>query len=383
MQSSRVICLVIAVAVIGATLLAALPASAAPIEIHGWVLDRLYMPQGEPTHFQIERISLSAKATLDPKTEAYVEWYFHEWIPTSTSSSDVSKFGPAEQYRYYLESAYVDLKEVAGGTIRAGKGRSYCFGLTPTYGMRKTSNYGILSEAFTQDRVVGVQYMRKQSNGGDWAVGVFNTERLANRKAGDIGTLNPSVMTVKHLVDKDVPADQNHNLEVAARLTEPVNDEVSVGLSARRGKLDNEDMGFIATNFGDKFVGGRAKTRYGIAATARSQNGNGLLRLANLEYYWGQASRVKQAGWALLVGAEPKDPMAIKAYARFGSVDIDVPRTSNQLSWDVKQVQVSVVKPLRKTVWLQFEYEHNSENAPAGSPELGNNVFFTELFFGF
>jgi len=45
--------------------------------------------------------------------------------------------------------------------------------------------------------------------------------------------------------------------------------------------------------------------------------------------------------------------------------------------------RLSIVQPLRRGLWLQYEYEINDEKPPAGVGKVQNNLFFVELFSGF
>jgi len=41
------------------------------------------------------------------------------------------------------------------------------------------------------------------------------------------------------------------------------------------------------------------------------------------------------------------------------------------------------IQPLRRGLWLQYEYDINDEKPPAGVGKVQNNLFFVELFSGF
>ena len=71
-------------------------------------------------------------------------------------------------------------------------------------------------------------------------------------------------------------------------------------------------------------------------------------------------------------------------FARYSKQDMPASRLSaNEFSWDTKQVSLSIVQPLRKGLWLQWEYEINSEKPPVGVDTKKDNLFFVELFTGF
>ncbi len=96
-----------------------------------------------------------------------------------------------------------------------------------------------------------------------------------------------------------------------------------------------------------------------------------------------KTSDIKHSGWELLAGYNPKG-MKPKAYVRYAVIDMDAPAVAaSQYTWDKQQIALSVVKPLRPSVWLQFEYERNMESTPAGTPDVKNDIGFVELFTGF
>jgi len=53
----------------------------AEVAWHGYAQHRFYAPQGGAARFRVDRVSLSATAQIDANTTAYVEWYFHNYVP--------------------------------------------------------------------------------------------------------------------------------------------------------------------------------------------------------------------------------------------------------------------------------------------------------------
>ncbi len=350
-------------------------AQCAEVVWHGYAQHRFYAPQGGAARFRVERVSLSATAQIDPTTTAYVEWYVHNYVPAVSA---------AEPYRTYLESAYADFK-LQQGTLRVGKGRRMAFAITPSYPARKLSNYGIFSEAFTQDRAQGIQYfVNAPEKGYEAGIALLTGMRIGNRGIGDV-TLD-GTNTVKSLADRDVPHDINESLQVDAKLGLLRKDGARLGITGSFGHLDRSDLEFLN---GTETVGGVPVARFAGPHTSRTHNRYGAYftlpwkdYIAQGIYIEGKTSDIKQAGFELLAGYSPKG-LKPKAYIRYAGVDIDVPVTASQYTWDKRQVGVSVVKPLKPSVWVQVEYERNMESQPAGMAKVKNDIGFVELFTGF
>jgi len=344
-------------------------ARAAPTEIHGWMLNRFY---GEPGngHFQMERISLSAAKDLDKDITTYIEWYYHHW----------ANLKPALGSPWYLDSAYANYTDKRGNQLRFGKGRNYCFGIVPAYPNRKHSEYGLVSETITQERIVGLQYFGSTSDKKlDFGIAVHNSLLPGTRFSGTDQAFFRDDPTVPHLADKG----EGKNLAVSARVAVPVVTGGKLGLSYRAGKLRPSDLSFLAskdliapTATDDK------NRRWGLDFNYKHSCG----LVAQAEMYDAKASTLDFKTRDILVGFEPADPMGRKYYARYGRLNLEPPAvTPNTFTWDQKQLILSVVQPLRKgkPVWLQLEFIRNDEDPPAGIARVNNDVLFLELFTGF
>ncbi|MHB0911846.1 MAG: hypothetical protein ACYC2Y_00185 [Armatimonadota bacterium] len=319
------------------------------VEIHGFLQNRLYSVSGDPLFFQMERVSLSAKACLDNDIIAYVENYWH---PAASGSGT------------YLESAYADMP-FANGRLRLGKGRGLNFGIVPSYGNRKTSNYGIVAEAFTQDRITGLQYVQCV-NGTDLGLTVENTPRVGTRVIGDPGTETPQVL---NLADRDIPGDLNRNLTVTTRASRKLNTDLRVGASVSFGDLTGKDITDLNTLLGTAFTDNN-RTRWAVDATYKKGN-----LLAQGEFIGAETSDLSHNGWYVLGGWEIPDGM--RYYVRYGQVNMDITADpALTTTWDKAQTALSVVKPINKNAWLVLEQEWNSEKG--GSAD--NDVTFLELW---
>ena len=401
MRTHWLICTLVTLILLGAVALAAAEEGPPAVEVHGWILTRYYVNatvdatqdslgvitnEEDDSWLEWERMSLYSKARLSNGKEAYAEVYIHPWLPNSHPSY------------LYLESFYLDVPAGPGAKYRIGKGRSQAFGIVPGYGNRKTTNYNPLSETFTMDRALGIQYM--QTRGDDsFAFGIFNSQRPGIRLIGhaadsqmDRGSVPRA--TVMHLTDRDSPAGRSGNLEASARYGRQMGN-LNVGISGRGGALDGTDAAFLAAMFPTYNGSNKTRVKYGLDATYKR-----MPFYSTIEYYAGEVGGIGQDGYAILLGVEPsakctgmlRDMSGIckGLFVRYLNLDVDVPPVvNNTMTWDVQQLAVSYVLPIRSSLfggypkWLQFEYERNKEDAPMGADEIPNDLFLIELFTAF
>ncbi len=371
-NATRRFSLVLACGLLCSALLTVTAAQAVEYEFHGFMLNRLYVSPGQAPFFQVDRVSLQTVAKISPRCTGVVEIYHHPWVATQPSST-------------YVESAYVDLKDADGkGFLRVGRGRRLGFGIVPTYGNRKTSNYGLVSETFTQDRVQGIQYCRseKQTN---YAVSLYTAYTIGARTLGLAG-VGTSTRGVRHLADRDSPSAINPRLELSARVGTSTPQGLAAGLSFATSKLSPADLTYMNTNLdldanpATNHWSSRTRTRYGLDA----QYVKGPW-VGQLEYYVGKTSSLDHNAWCVLAGHT--FPAGQKAFVRYAAANNDVtPVAGSQLTWDTTQWMFSAVQPIKWAggpVWIQCEYERNDESPPAGTAKVANDVFFAELFVGF
>jgi hypothetical protein len=363
---------------------AAIAAEVAPgVQVHGYMQNRGYFAPGANAEFRSERISISAVATLPESSTGYVELYYHPWAPSDG---------------LYIESAYYETG-LGAGKIRVGKGRRMTFGITPSYPNRKSSNYGIVPEAFTQDRIQGVQYMVQQGT-LDAGIAVHTGYRLGQRRIGEVpgDYVRNATHQVQHLAFRDdesgggSPSRLSSKLAVSARLGGKWANGVKAGVSYYDSTLDSEDLTALTSETAATLlntaggtgtslapVGTTSKTMWIGGADFSWKQPSGFVLQG--EYYSGKVSVVKDKAWTVLAGWEP--PQGWKFFARYADHDLNATRTANRLSWPVKQINLSAVQPLRKALWIQYEYEMNRESPPAGTAKVKNDLFFVELFTGF
>lgn len=361
------------------------------VELHGYMQNRFYSNPDYSARFVTERVSLSAVGNFGDAT-AYIETYIHPWLTDKVVPSPIA--GPpnpvnptgtaatADQFRVYLESAYVDLP-FAKGRLRLGKGRQLNFGMTPSYPNRKTTQYGILAETFTQDRITGAQFDYKCA-AFDFGASLFSDLQVETRSIGDfsgaINSSDPSVFTstVKHFTDKDDPANPSGALAASMRLglTKP---NYQIHISGMTGGLSQADADFIASQYsiGTGLNDDRSHNKYGVDGSIST--GPYILQA---EAYQGDFSFVKVSGYSVLVGYQPKDKQ--RFYARWAALNNNrAPNGNFQATWDTQQLTFGFVQPIRKGVWVEVNFEDNLESPPAGIGSKRNNLLFAEFFTGF
>lgn len=344
------------------------------VEIHGYLQNRFFATESVSGRFVMERVSLIATAKVGENGQAYVEYYIHPWLTDQVVPGKYGGSVTAEEFRNYLESAYVDLP-MGSGRIRIGKGRQLNFGMTPNYPNRKTSQYGIIAETFTQDRIVGAQFAMKK---GMWDGGLtlFTDQPLGTRNIGDIAG---STRVVPHIVDKDVPGAISGKLAVTGKvgITTPC---FRFHGSACTGKLNAGQIDFVGTTFGLAAGANKNTDHNKFGFDAQFKRGP---MVAQAEWYTGDFSFVKVSGYQFLLGYEPKDTNSRRAYVRWSALNNDWAPTANPASWANQQFTFGIVQPIRKGVWAELNWEKNMQTPPKGVSEIANDVLFLELFTGF
>ena len=356
------------------------------VELHGYMQNRFYAPPSASARFVLDRVSLSAVAHLPSDTTGYVEVYFHPWLTDAVVPDALNPNPPvpgsglttAEQGRTYVESAYLD-RPLGAGRIRIGKGRQLNFGLTPSYPNRKTSQYGILAETFTQDRIVGAQYNYKQST---WDIGasLYTDLTVASRKIGEMAAaISQPVATVSHFADRDVTGDISGKLAGSVKLG-MTSGRWQGHVSGAVGALTPADAALVGRQY-PSFTTTAVNTntdhsKWGLDATYTMGP-----FVAQGEWYQGKFSFVEQTGYSALVGYQPKDKDRV--YVRYAAINSNQSVVASQLSWPVEQLTVGIVHPISKGVWAELDYEKNMERQPTGVADVKNDLLFLEFFTGF
>jgi hypothetical protein len=325
------------------------------------------------------RLSLQASAKLANDKSAYAEFYFHPWVSNAVTGAVAEDLAgihtfsgtTAEQNRVYLESAYLDMP-FANGKLRIGKGRQLNFGMVPNAPNRKTSQYYILSETFTQDRIQGFQYSQKQG-AFDCGLSLFVDPRIGSKKIGDTPGLGGN-KTVLHLVEKEDNANLSGSIGYSGRFgfTTPC---WKLHVSGAAGSLVQADATAIAAAYGTTTTN-KDHTKYGVDAMYSKGN-----VIASGEWYSGQFSLLGIDGYSLLLGYEPKDSRRV--YVRYSALNNDMTPLANPLTWNNQQLLFGITQPLTKGAWVELNYEKNTQSTGGGAAEVDNDVFLVEFFTGF
>lgn len=280
---------------------------------------------------------------------------------------------------FYLEHAFIGIKGLPlNGVLYIGQTRNYAFGLTPTGANRKTTNYGIVADMFTHDRVLGAQYIGKV-NVLDFSAAVYNGYAIGNRAAGE------GVNKINFLADRDSTLgafqgrDASDNKEAAARFGVSNVSGFSAGVSGSVGRLSAADLTFVKTNVNADYTS-KTKNRFGVDAKYNV----GALLLQG-EFYQGKTSELSHNAWqALALYKIPYlENKTIDVYGRYGMVTPDIDATPSSYTWELKQTVAGIIYYFTKSIWLQTELEFNDENPMDGIEKIDNDVYFTELFVGF
>jgi len=299
---------------------------------------------------RIERYGIQFKEKIDDEFDWLTEIYIHPQVA-------------AAEGRLYMESAFLNWnlsqRVPWNFRMRIGKGRNYCYGQTPDYSRRRTSDYPLYSEAFTQMRVTGIQTF---SDFGPWqlAVAIINPYTFASRRLPDFPIGSSFAIPV---CDRDTDSSTLDRIAISGRLGYK-NDMLNVGANVYMSDPKEGTQG--------------AKSRMGIDAEVKLENG--LLgqvqyTMAQTQYnIGGTVEDLDHMGAEVLAGWE-KDKIGL--YARYGLMTYD------DKCQDLNSAMLSAVYKIRPRIHLRLEGLINGETTDAakGWAELDNNVLFFETLF--
>jgi len=321
----------------------------AQVQTHGFLLFRTIAAHDNYTS-RVERYGIRFTEKVDDEFDWLTEIYIHPQQP-------------AGQGRLYMESAFLNWnlsKRLPWDfKIRIGKGRNYCYGQTPSYGRRRTTDYSLYSEAFTQLRVLGLQTF---SNFGpvQLAVAIINPYSMASRRLPDfpIG-LNIPIP----ICDRDTDNSTFNRIALSGRLGYQ-KDMLNVGVNVYASDPREGTAG--------------AKSRYGVDAEVKLESGflvqvQGTVAQTAIDYDQnGSIDDLDHMGAEVLGGWE-KDKIGL--YARYGMVTYD-----DKLQ-DLNSVMLSAVYKIRPRIHFRLEGIVNGEDKDMGMGEVDNNVILFETLF--
>jgi len=329
----------------------------AQVQVHGFVLARTTFADTTYTS-RIERYGLQFKETIDDEFDWLTEFYIHP-------------HQPSDKGLLYMESAYLNwhLKNKLPWdfNVRIGKGRSYCYGITPSYGNRRTTEYSLYSLAFTQMRITGFQTYSNFGDNIQLAVAIINPYKVNV----------PAPRTLP-----DFPVGSNLPVSVSDR----DNDNSTFRRFALSGRLGyknsmlNIGANLYASDPKENVDG--AKSRLGFDAEIALENG----LIAQAQYTMartqiecdGTFEDLDHMGFEVMGGYE-REKLAL--YARFGMMTYD-----DQLQ-DLNSLMLSAVYKIRPLIHFRIEGLINSETTREASAdkaawdESDNNVLIFETMF--
>ncbi|MCD6505222.1 hypothetical protein J7M22_01225 [Candidatus Poribacteria bacterium] len=352
-------------------------------------LFRFYVPlkEGDISQFRAERLITMATGELKDVANFNVSIYFHPWVPVMPG-------------QIYVESVYFTLKKLPGigklplnGSILIGQGRNRNFGVMPSYSNRKTSEYGIVSDMFTHDRIQGIQLNFSQKP-IFFGISLHNGYKLGARSMGGVKFLaDRGLDLVNHAND----VDNGKEISIRAGIKCPKGpSDAAISFSYAKlyddGKpIDdpkkNDDISFLKGIIG-KETEKRDKIRIGFDSTAVFKKRDLPVYPSMLrgEVYYGMTGDLNHIGLCGLLGVKVK-PLKLDLYTRVGRIQLDLEDNQrspkNSLTWNLTQICVSGVFAIQKGITLRVEYEKNIEDVPGGGEAPDNDRLFFETLMAF
>ena len=356
-------------------LLGSATAVIAQVQVHGFLLARTIVTNNN-YGARIDRYGLRILQKVDDEFDLLTEVYIHP------SEADARS-------RVYMESAFLNwhLKQRLPWdfNVRIGKGRNFCYGIAPSYANRRTSDYTLYSESFTQLRVTGFQTFSNFGN-AQLAIAIVNPYTQSSRMFPDfpIGNCIPIP-----ICDRD-----NDTIAIKNR----------VGVSGRLGykttMLNVGASGFVSQTGPDKAGGVKQKNainRFGLDGELKLSSGlmaQAQFTLASTPSdldslgVKGKKDKIPETdlshnGGEVLVGWENWSTYKSGLYARYGMLTYD-----DKLQ-GLNQIMVSAVYKIRPNIHLRLEGLINGEetgskkgpNKDQTWVKCNNDVLFFETCF--
>lgn len=366
----------------------------AKVDILTLSLFRFYAPIGDSatkedetadSTFRPDRFIVMFRGSVNDNIKGVANLYIHPWVPVSVA-------------HLYFESCYAEYSCEMGGLkhkLLVGNGRNINFGITPSYGNRKTTEYSIVSDMFTHDRIIGLQY-KGTAEMFNFGVSVHNGYKLAARATGGPKSKKVPFLADRGLDLKNFYSDNNQGKEISGRLGLMPIKGLDVGASgsfALGGLYDDgkdwkeddpvvDDLDFLKANLGidsestDKIrFGGDLTYKPSIEAPITPSVLQG-------QFYYGMTGDLNHMGWQGLLGLKAKE-FNTDMYIVFNQIMLDLEdkqRSANPYTWNISQGIFSVVYNITKTMHVECSYVMNLEDTPEDVDSVNNDYLFAELF---
>jgi hypothetical protein len=337
----------------------------AQVQVHGFLLARTMVTNTNYAE-RIDRYGLRIMQKVDDEFDWLTEIYVHP------SEADARS-------RLYMESAYLNWnlqnRLPWDFSVRIGKGRNFTYGLTPSYSSRRTTDYSLYSEAFTQVRVSGFQtfsyFMDKKVK---LSLALLDPYTLKSRPVPDFTLAFGKFINIP-ICDRDNDTGAVRNrAAVSGRLAyETKILKIGVdGYVSQTGpdKIGNQKQKNALNRFGASGelkldTGLMAQGQVTMASTACDLDGNPNN---------GTEKDLSHTGGEALVGFE--NPM-YGLYARYGMLAYD------KKFQDLNQIMLSAVYHIRPTIDFRLEGLINGEKEDnaKGWKKVNNDVLMFEAMF--
>jgi len=353
---------------------------------------RFYTPVGDSdttkdesadSTFQLDRLIIMFRGSIKDNIKCVYILYLHPWV--TFNKGEPLYLGSCE-----FSGTLGSLKQ----RLLAGNGLNMNFGIPPSYVNRKTSEYTIVSDMFTHERIVGLQY-KCTAEKFNFGISIHNGHKLGTRKAGGLKSKRLPFTADRGLDLASNFADNNQGKDITGRVgLTPVKD-LDIGASGsfaigglyddgkkwQKGAPVVDDLDFLKANLGidsektDKIRFGGDLTYKPYIETPVSPS------LVQGQFYYGITGDLNHMGWQGLVGLTAKE-FNTDLYVVFNQIILDLDkRTASPYTWDLSQLIVSLVYNITKTMYIRGEYILNLEKAPEGvkAESVNNDTFFIEL----
>lgn len=316
----------------------------AQVQTHGFILFRTIAASGVNSNYttRVERYGINFTEKVNDEFDWLTEIYIHPQMADARA-------------RLYMESAYLNWnlsnRLPWDFRVRIGKGRNYTYGIAPSYGNRRTSDYTLYSEAFTQLRVSGFQTFSQFGN-IQLAVALLNPYALRSRTLPDFAIGDNIPIPI---CDRDNDNSTIQRVGISGRLgykTDMYNVGASMYMSETGSQDDNDH------------------SRLGLDGELTLDNGI----MGQAQFTIAKTNGIDHNGGEVLVGWEPGKA---GLYARYGMLTYD-----DDTMYDLNQIMLSGVYKIHPRIHLRLEALLNGEDGKdVQADDINNDVIFFETLF--